>query len=200
MTRLYSYIVAVDSGFAPNPFHGYCTVATCKPQIRKTSEIGDWIVGTGSATNGRARRIVYAMRVSGAMTFEEYWENPLFYRKRPVSAGREKTCGDNIYHRKAPRGRRWQQEPSYHSCPDGRPDIEKLRHDTSVNRVLISDDFVYWGGDGPLLPLFRGIDICHTTQGHRIFSDDEVVQGFIDWVRSHPRKGRIGEPTEWSAA
>ena len=41
MVKLYSYIVAVDSGFAPNPFHGFCTIATCKPRIRKTAEIGE---------------------------------------------------------------------------------------------------------------------------------------------------------------
>ena len=31
MTKLYSYIVATDSGFSPNPFHGFCTLACCKP-------------------------------------------------------------------------------------------------------------------------------------------------------------------------
>src|SRR5712671_5339411 len=33
--RLYSYVVARDFGFAPNPFFGVCTLATCKPDIRK---------------------------------------------------------------------------------------------------------------------------------------------------------------------
>lgn len=32
---LYSYVVAHDFGFAPNPFDGLCTLATCKPDIRK---------------------------------------------------------------------------------------------------------------------------------------------------------------------
>src|SRR5262245_31415483 len=44
--RLYSYVVARDYGFAPNPFYGFCTLATCKPDIRRTADIGDWIVGT----------------------------------------------------------------------------------------------------------------------------------------------------------
>ena len=34
---VYSYIVAYDSGFAPNPFHGTCTLACCKPTIRRTA-------------------------------------------------------------------------------------------------------------------------------------------------------------------
>lgn len=48
--RLFSYVVRFDSGFAPNPFYGYCTLATCKPPIRRTALVGDWIIGTGSAS------------------------------------------------------------------------------------------------------------------------------------------------------
>lgn len=32
--NLFSYIVACDSGFSPNPFWGICTLACCKPRIR----------------------------------------------------------------------------------------------------------------------------------------------------------------------
>ena len=42
---LYSYIVTTDSGFAPNPFHGYLTLACCKPMIRRTVQVGDVVVG-----------------------------------------------------------------------------------------------------------------------------------------------------------
>lgn len=31
----YEYVMTNDSGFAPNPFHGACTLACCKPKIRK---------------------------------------------------------------------------------------------------------------------------------------------------------------------
>ena len=38
-----------DSGFAPHVDRRgtYLTLATCKPMIRKTARIGDWIVGVG---------------------------------------------------------------------------------------------------------------------------------------------------------
>jgi len=39
---LYSYIVKTDTGFAPNPFHGFCTLACCKPIMRR--KIRDYIV------------------------------------------------------------------------------------------------------------------------------------------------------------
>ena len=50
--KLYSYIVAHDGGFAPNPFWGYCTLANCKPKIRQTAKVGDWIVGLSSKPKG----------------------------------------------------------------------------------------------------------------------------------------------------
>ena len=55
MTRLYSYVVVSDHGFAPNPFHGYCTLANCKPRIRGSAQPGDWILGSASRAGGGAR-------------------------------------------------------------------------------------------------------------------------------------------------
>lgn len=40
-SNLYAYAITRDLGFAPNPFHGFCTLATCKPGIRKTAKVGD---------------------------------------------------------------------------------------------------------------------------------------------------------------
>src|SRR5260370_27588907 len=81
--KLHSYVVARDFGFAPNPFFGFCTLATCKPNIRSVAQIGDWVVGTGSKTRKREKHVVYAMRVTGVQTFEEYWADPRFQIKRP---------------------------------------------------------------------------------------------------------------------
>ena len=62
MTRLYSYVVVSDHGFAPNPFHGYCTLANCKPRIRWRAQPGDWIVGTGSRARGGATSAAFRRR------------------------------------------------------------------------------------------------------------------------------------------
>ncbi len=63
MARIYSYVVRYDSGFAPNPFYGYCTLATCKPDIRRGAEVGDWVVGSGSNDRSirRGGHLVYAI-------------------------------------------------------------------------------------------------------------------------------------------
>ena len=80
MARLFTYVVAHDTGFAPNPFHGFCTLAVCKPRIRKGAKIGDWIIGTGSGAKGKGREgnIVFAMRVTEDMAFDQYWNDPSF--------------------------------------------------------------------------------------------------------------------------
>lgn len=40
---LFSYILKIDDGAAPNPFWGQCTLTICKPKIRKTADNGDWL-------------------------------------------------------------------------------------------------------------------------------------------------------------
>lgn len=73
---LYSYIVPVDDGAAPNPFFGACTLVICKPRIRRVAKVGDWVVATGSKNAPGKRdlsgKVVYLMRVSLVMTMREY--------------------------------------------------------------------------------------------------------------------------------
>ncbi len=197
MVKLHSYIVRVDSGFAPNPFYGLCTVTTCKPDIRRVASVGDWVIGSGSKSKGRDGCLVFAMRVSEAMSFAEYWKDPRFRRKRPdMNSSKKRACGDNIYHVDRDTGQ-FVQVPLYHSCSDGTPDFDKLAHDTKVDRVLISDDFVYWGGDGPPVPEFRGVRVCHTTQKHKSNFPDEVVREFIAWIRGFTERGCRGRPLDF---
>lgn len=197
MPRLFSYVVARDYGFAPNPFCGYCTLATCKPEIRKAAKGGDWVVGTGSAKQNRRERIVYAMCVSEIMSFNDYWNDPRFYDKRPdLHSSLKKAYGDNIYHRDVASGE-WIQADSHHSYEQGVTNQNNLRHDTRVDRVLIAERFIYWGGDGPCLPQFAGVDIRKRGQGHRCDFSDEVVQAFVAWIASLGETGYCGDPIDW---
>ena len=197
MSRLYSYIVARDFGFAPNPFYGFCTLATCKPGIRESASKGDWIVGTGSKKNNRDGYLVYAMRVTEDMSFDEYWNDPRFASKKPdLHASEKKAFGDNIYYRED-YSNDWCQLDSHHSYVDGSTNLRNVKNDTQVNRILVSEDFVYWGGSGPLIPDFPGVSICHTTQGHRCRFPDETVEAFVEWIRSLGEDGYCGAPHDW---
>lgn len=98
-TTARSYVLKHDSGFAPNVSHGYCTLATCKPRIRRKASIGDWIIGTGSATKGDPQeRLMFAMRVDEALTFDEYFDDPRFEYKKPLDGDLYDKNGDNIYY------------------------------------------------------------------------------------------------------
>lgn len=201
--RLHSYVVARDYGFAPNPFHGYCTLATCKPVIRKTADIGDWIVGTGSRKYGRQDHLVFAMRVSCTLTYDEYWNDPSFIPKKPnLESSWKYAYGDNIYHHDKCMNK-WIQEDSHHSLDDGKLNKENLQHDTSsTDRVLISNHFFYWGGSGPLIPSTflgsNGPDIrCHG-RGHRNKFWQSFINDFIRWIESNYTANQcFGRPLNW---
>ncbi len=191
MTRLYSYILRLDTGFAPNPFHGFCTLATCKPRIRKTANVGDYVIGTGSNSKNRQGFLVYAMRITEVLSLDEYWRDHRFQSKKPQEAGCWKeACGDNVYSWD-PLTNEWiQDEASYH-CDYG------PCHDARTDRVLISEDFIYWGGDGPPIPPeFGGVDVLCSTQGHKCKFPDHTVRAFGMWFEQIHEKGLCGKPLD----
>ena len=69
---LFTYCVNHDSGSAPNPFWGICTLAICKPVIRRIAEVGDWVVGTGSREFGFENKVIYAMKLTEILSIKEY--------------------------------------------------------------------------------------------------------------------------------
>ena len=199
---LFSYIVRYDSGFAPNPFHGYCTLATCKPGIRRHAQLGDWLVGTGS--NARSVRrggyLVYAMRVTEVLSTEEYWAAGRFEGKKPdLYHNWVAASGDNIYE---PLGAgQWRQLSSYHSGDDGSPSEAHIARDTAVRRILVSDDFVFFGAEGPKLPARFGDggeqNLLRSRRNYQRVRCEEVVTAFEGWFRSLGVQGFQGKPWDW---
>ena len=192
--------MARDYGFAPNPFYGFCTLATCKPVIRKMAVIGDWVIGTGSKSRNREGFIVFAMRINEVFSFSDYWHDLRFLSKRPNMNGSKKQAfGDNIYHKNNSNGS-WMQEDSHHSLSDGTPNSRNIDHDTKVDRVLISTEYFYWGGYGPKIPKrfrgFKNVDIC-AKRGHKNFFPEEMTNQFVTWLFSLDEAGYCYEPREW---
>lgn len=196
---LYSYVLDHDFGFAPNPFFGVCTLATCKPQIRERAAIGDHVMGTGCAKRGRSGRLVYMMRVDGVTDYDAYWADERFTRKRPVlGRGVAHAFGDNIYHRDEDGA--WQQANSFHTFPDGTPNPYNRDHDTHSRKVLVGHEFVYFGGQGPEIPAdfrnWRGDDVC-SGRGYRRHFEDGLAEAVIDWAMGLGH-GRVGMPADWA--
>ncbi len=172
MPKVYIYVVDRDFGFAPNPFHGFCTLATCKPKIRGKAQIGDWVIGIGGSRLKASGKCVFAMRVTERITFNEYWSNAIYKDKKPVRNGsRRMMVGDNIYCFD-PSSKQWSQADSHHSHVDGSVNLDNLSRDTSKDCVLISRHFFYFGIEAPLIPEIILKKMGYKNgRAHRVFAD-----------------------------
>ena len=198
--QLYSYVVARDYGFAPNPFHGVCSLATCKPAIRKAASDGDWIFGTGSAKDNLSGHLIYAMQVDEIVEFDNYWSDPRFSNKRPNLKNSKKWAfGDNIYH--SVPGGGWHQERSHHTHPDGTPNRGNIQNDTgTTTQVLLGRKYVYWGEQAPEIPAYlrnwSGQDLC-ARRGHKCHFPAPMIEAALAWVSDLGQWGRVGRPVDW---
>lgn len=182
MARAYLYVVDRDFGFAPNPFHGFCTLATCKPGIRHSAQIGDWVIGLGGSRLNATGRCIFVIRVEECLTFDEYWSDPRFQAKRPIRNGSSRMMvGDNIYHRLGGNAS-WQQEDSHHSLPDGSPNLHNVANDTQTNRVLVSRHFLYFGSNAPTVPTEIFAEMGYRNgRNYRVF-DDQEASSLLNWL------------------
>jgi hypothetical protein len=183
MSSVYLYAVSYDLGFAPNPFGGLCSLACCKPAIRAGAQHADWIVGLTGTKLPPALRCVFAMQVTRSMTFEDYWADAEFEtRKSRRNGSAKKQVGDNIYHRDTPRDP-WVQEDSVHSLEDGSQCPLNTAHDTRINRVLLSDRFVYFGAAAPPVPAAILSELNYARNPRDIRKYDMAdAKSLIDWL------------------
>ncbi|MET0106059.1 MAG: hypothetical protein ABW072_13095 [Sedimenticola sp.] len=192
--RFYSYVVARDYGFAPNPFGGVCTLATCKPLIRKGASIGDWVIGTGSARNSKENHVIFLMKVTKKLTFDEYWNDPAYLHKRPIMNGSLKQMyGDNIYHTE---NGEWVQEDSHHSYENGLVNMHNLERDTSADFVLISDHFYFFGVLAPEMPDHLAEHIRKKGPGYRC-PEEALGLELVDIIESSHEMGYNGDPIQF---
>lgn len=189
--KLYSYIVTHDTGFSPNPFWGYCTLADCKPLIRKTAKIGDWIVGLSSKSLGN--KIIYAMEVNEILTFFQYFHDERFQKKIPdYSKGAVVyKCGDNIYEPLL--NGDYRQLKSMHSNnAQENPDTKK--HDLGGKNVLISKIFYYFGSKAIELP--AELYDLKVGRAHKNKFPSDVILKFKKFILDYS-KGVHAPPTKW---
>lgn len=101
---LYSYRMSYDEGFAPNPYFGVLTLATCKPAIRRSGPLASelnagnevWISGWAAQRlappTGGERSLIWLGKVTKCIPLGEYWEQ--YHDKRPKGGKAELNgCG-----------------------------------------------------------------------------------------------------------
>lgn len=160
--QVYIYKLDHDTGMNPNPFGNFCTLAYCMHGMREKivkhiavqrstnptlsiTNMGIWIIGIAGKKldfNGSNRygRIVYAMQVTEALTFEEYWTDPRFTDKKP-----NYTPEEEVLFNKGHEGnyRFFKNNSNRRIVGDN---IEG-HYDDGSRHVLVSDRFEYYGSD-----------------------------------------------------
>ena len=148
---LYSYCLRDDVGSAPNPFWGICTLVICKPSIRRTASVGDWVVGLGSANSpigDISCSIVYAMKVTKRLSMKEY---DTFCREKlpekipdPKNPDFRRRVGDCIY-----------DFSNFESSPKLRDSVHSEANtgtELAGKNALLSEHFYYFGNKPVSLP------------------------------------------------
>jgi hypothetical protein len=188
--KLSAYIITVDAGFAPNPFGRYCTLACCKPTIRRMAKEEDIIVGSASMGAPNPGHLVYAMRVKEVIPYQQYWRDSRFSAKKPSKKTAIRRRGDNIWH--LDRAGNWQV------CPGACHDESSRERDTGGVNALVATEFFYFGRSALRIPL-RFAGMLAQTQGHKNTRDPEKIERFWDWIsKAAPRSGRIDYPLDFT--
>ena len=208
-TRLSSYKLAHDTGFAPNPFFGSLTLATCMPDIRQSALVDDWIAGfTSVQLCGDAvgtERLVFLMRVDEVLSIAGYFSDGRFARKIPsLNGGPEvQRHGDNIYHPirvNADVPEHFEQLPNPHHWDHvhRREDERSKRHDVGGRRVLVATEFVYFGREPLHVPDFaRPVVPKGPSRAGLLTHDAELARAFIDFALGRASRQVTAAPHAW---
>jgi hypothetical protein len=182
------YIIISDTGLAPNPFHGFCTLSLCTPNHMRARLVkGDWIVGC--FRSGQPPRFVYVMQIDEALSLAEYYGNPRYTCKKPSGNNWKTKVGDNIYYLN--HNGLFQQDSNalFHH------DMASQTKDKRGNRTFIGRKFVYLGRNAISLPP-TFYNCLPATQGIKYLrSKDPLYQQFINWSNTLA-KGYKGDPRD----
>lgn len=177
--RIFRYVVRFDGGSAPRPYGGVCTLAICKPGIRRGAKINDWIIGVRSREHDK---IVYVMQVANLKSLGEYWCDAHFPDRRPGAS----PVPDNIYQPDA--------NGNLEQVPNEVHDLGNRDTDISGTNALIGVRFWYFGANSPTLPT----DLIHLVPYARNYTVDknrrtDDVKNLEHWLATWPC-GVHGDP------
>jgi hypothetical protein len=177
--RLCTYIVTEDTGFAPNPFGKWCTLAACTPNhMNAQLDIGDWIVGFLSKS--RQNRFLFAMEILCVMQMGDYFSDHRFESKKPKkSPDWRERCGDNIYERLED-GTWVQHTNDFHNTK------AQMDQDTKYAKVFVASRFWYFGQASQVVPV-PFAPLIPDRHGIRCKQNPHLSEQFMRWVAGFPR-------------
>jgi hypothetical protein len=186
--NLYSYIFEHDTGSSPNPFWGYCTLAEYKSWIRRSAEVGDWIVGLRRKAG--ENRLVYAMQVEEIIPYDQYYQDSRFAAKIPdyIKGEFVHRCGDNIYDRLGFKQIQYIFSNTTSEDPDNRKPALRGEY------VLVSKTFYYFGSRPLRFP--KTLNELKFSEGSRSIFSPDIIPIFTSFI-SGLTPGVNAKPASW---
>lgn len=173
---IYRYIITADTGMAPAIDDGLLSLATCKPQIRKSAQPGDWVIAC-HASPAPPGLVAWAGRIQRKLEIGVYERE---FRGR----------ADAVY-REQPDGTFERLRPGYHDLPD------QQRKDLSGPALIFARDAAWYFGRRPQLLPTRLQHLAPRGQGHRVNGTmDGDEQALIAWLRGVGAPGLHGAPPD----
>jgi Nucleotide modification associated domain 2 len=169
--KIYIYTVPVDDGAAPNPYGDICTLAICKPNLRKIAKVDDWIIGLNSKC-----KLIYTMKITTVQTMKEYdsftKENLKIKVPNKNSKNIQEQMGDSVYDFS---NENITLRPSVHSrCTKDM--------DLAGKNVLLSKNFYYFGNQVQKLP--KEFDNIVNIDIDFIELDENLKELFFNWLEN----------------
>ena len=131
-TRIFLYKLRTDNGGAPAVHRGRLSLAICKPRIRSSAQVGDWIVGIAGKSLHPDAGLLYIAQVDEVLESGEYYRD-VRYARRP----------DAVYEWKGGH-LRLRTNPRFHGLENVDADIGSAPNYFKA-RVLLSSRFRYYG-------------------------------------------------------
>lgn len=173
--NIFVYKLVADNGGAPCVYNGILSLSICKPRIRQSANVGDWIIGFGGKSVEKLReRLIYIAQVTEVIENGDYYalDN---YRDRP----------DCIYKRVG-NDYEFDDSKQFHGPDDLTHD---LGHAPVYDRArnLLCNRFVYFGREGdrsviePVFDLYNGLprDFVKNHPDDRRKRFEEFIQSIV---------------------
>lgn len=168
------YILPHDTGMAPCVDNGLVSLATCKPAIRRTAKVGDWVLGFRPRPVPRGL-LIWAARVGQVVRIEDY---------EPRFRGRS----DAVY-RSDGRDGFFRLRPCYH------PGNEQFRRDISAPVPVFDKHASWYFGRNPEMLPGHLLHLAAAGIGHRVNGvNDTDATALEAWLAGNWPPGVLGSP------
>ena len=185
--RIHTYVIAVDSGAAPNYDAPCTTLAVCKPRIRRKAQPGELVLAfAGHKLNPHEpHTVVWAGVVSEKLSFADYWNDQRFAGKKPD----RNATPDNFYRPTPEGGLRWVENPVHFP--------EQAEHDINGQFVLAFKPAWRFGANGPPLPDSFRLRMVGGRRGERLHDlTDAEWRRLKSWLDAQTAATRRSSSTE----